>query len=52
MLSLLDSIVVFVSLDFMIVAPDPLPRLTPAEYFVWEEQQLEKHEYIDRKSVV
>lgn len=46
MLSLLDSIVVFVSLDFMIVAPDPLPRLTPAEYFVWEEQQLEKHEYI------
>jgi drug/metabolite transporter, DME family len=23
------------------------PRLTPEEYFAWEEKQLEKHEYID-----
>lgn len=31
----------------MIAAKDNLPRLTPEEYFAWEEQQLEKHEYID-----
>ncbi|MFM7442190.1 MAG: Uma2 family endonuclease [Snowella sp.] len=23
------------------------PQLTPEEYFIWEEKQLEKHEYID-----
>jgi Uma2 family endonuclease len=31
----------------MIAANDNLPRLTPEEYFSWEEKQLEKHEYID-----
>lgn len=31
----------------MIAAKDNSPQLTPEEYFVWEEQQLEKHEYID-----
>jgi Uma2 family endonuclease len=31
----------------MIAAKEKLPRLTPEEYFVWEEKQLEKHEYID-----
>jgi Uma2 family endonuclease len=31
----------------MIAANDNLPRLTPEEYFAWEEKQLEKHEYID-----
>ncbi|MEM8810477.1 MAG: Uma2 family endonuclease, partial [Cyanobacteria bacterium P01_G01_bin.38] len=31
----------------MIAARESLPQLTPEEYFVWEEQQLEKHEYID-----
>jgi Uma2 family endonuclease len=31
----------------MIAAKDNLPRLTPEEYFAWEEKQLEKHEYID-----
>ncbi|MGB0563021.1 MAG: Uma2 family endonuclease [Spirulinaceae cyanobacterium] len=31
----------------MIAAQDNLPRLTPEDYFAWEEQQLEKHEYID-----
>jgi Uma2 family endonuclease len=30
----------------MIAAPEPFPTLTPEEYLVWEEQQLEKHEYI------
>lgn len=28
-------------------AKDILPQLSPEEYFAWEEQQLEKHEYID-----
>ena len=31
----------------MIAAKDTQPALTPEEYFVWEEAQLEKHEYID-----
>jgi Uma2 family endonuclease len=31
----------------MIAAKDNAPQLTPEEYFAWEEQQLEKHEYID-----
>lgn len=31
----------------MITAKDKSPQLTPEEYFAWEEQQLEKHEYID-----
>jgi Uma2 family endonuclease len=31
----------------MIAAKENSPQLTPEEYFVWEEKQLEKHEYID-----
>ncbi len=31
----------------MVTAREHLPRFTPEEYFVWEEQQLERHEYID-----
>ncbi|NEO85117.1 MAG: Uma2 family endonuclease [Spirulina sp. SIO3F2] len=31
----------------MIAAQDTPPHLSPEEYFVWEEQQLEKHEYIN-----
>ena len=31
----------------MVSASDKLPKLTPAEYFVWEEQQLCRHEYIN-----
>jgi len=31
----------------MIAANDSTPRLTPDEYLVWEEIQLEKHEYIN-----
>ncbi|MDZ8138445.1 MAG: Uma2 family endonuclease [Nostoc sp. DedQUE04] len=31
----------------MIAAKDKAPHLTPDEYFAWEEQQLEKHEYIN-----
>lgn len=31
----------------MSVAKDKFPLLTPQEYFTWEEQQLEKYEYID-----
>ncbi len=31
----------------MIAARENSPRLTPEEYFAWEEKQLEKHEYID-----
>ena len=31
----------------MIAAKENFPQLTSAEYFVWEEQQLEKHEYIN-----
>jgi Uma2 family endonuclease len=31
----------------MIAAKDHFPHFTPEEYFAWEEQQLERHEYID-----
>jgi Uma2 family endonuclease len=31
----------------MVAAREHLPRFTPEEYFVWEEQQLYRHEYID-----
>jgi Uma2 family endonuclease len=31
----------------MVAAREHLPRLTPAEYFAWEEQQEVKHEYFD-----
>ena len=31
----------------MVALKDNLPRFTPEEYFEWEEQQLEKHEYMD-----
>jgi Uma2 family endonuclease len=31
----------------MIVVRNNYPRFTPEEYFVWEEQQLERHELID-----
>jgi Uma2 family endonuclease len=31
----------------MIAARDDFPRLTPEEYFEWEEQQQVRHEYID-----
>ncbi len=31
----------------MIAIKENYPRFTPEEYFIWEEQQLEKHEYID-----
>lgn len=31
----------------MIAAKENTPHLTPEEYFAWEEQQLEKHEYIN-----
>lgn len=31
----------------MVLVKDNSPRLTPEEYFAWEEKQLEKHEYID-----
>jgi Uma2 family endonuclease len=31
----------------MVAVKDNFPRFTPAEYFAWEEQQLERHEYID-----
>jgi Uma2 family endonuclease len=31
----------------MIAAKDNSPPFTPEEYFAWEENQLEKHEYID-----
>jgi Uma2 family endonuclease len=31
----------------MIAARESFPRLTPEEYFAWEEQQLHRHEYID-----
>jgi Uma2 family endonuclease len=30
----------------MIAVRNDLPRFTPEEYFTWEEQQLERHEYI------
>jgi len=31
----------------MIATQKNFPQLTPVEYFVWDEQQLEKHEYIN-----
>ncbi len=31
----------------MVAVKDNFPRFTPEEYFAWEEQQLERHEYID-----
>ena len=31
----------------MIAVKDNSPQLTPEEYFIWEEKQLEKHEYIN-----
>jgi Uma2 family endonuclease len=31
----------------MVAARETFPRFTPEEYFEWEEQQLERHEYID-----
>ncbi|BAZ85448.1 Uma2 family endonuclease [Dolichospermum compactum] len=31
----------------MIVVKDKFPKLTPEEYFVWEEQQLLRHEYLN-----
>jgi Uma2 family endonuclease len=31
----------------MIAAKEDSTQLTPEEYFIWEEKQLEKHEYID-----
>jgi Uma2 family endonuclease len=31
----------------MIAVPSYSPKLTPAEYFAWEEQQLSRHEYIN-----
>jgi Uma2 family endonuclease len=33
----------------MVAVKDNLPKFTPEEYFTWEEQQLEKHEYIGGK---
>jgi Uma2 family endonuclease len=31
----------------MVALKDNFPRFTPEEYFAWEEQQLERHEYMD-----
>ncbi|MBE9068221.1 Uma2 family endonuclease [Leptolyngbya cf. ectocarpi LEGE 11479] len=31
----------------MIAVKDDFPKLTPEEYFAWEEKQADKHEYID-----
>ncbi len=31
----------------MVALREHLPRFTPEEYFAWEEQQLERHEYMD-----
>lgn len=31
----------------MVAAREHFPRFTPEEYFKWEDQQLERHEYID-----
>ena len=31
----------------MVAIKEHSPRLTPEEYFAWEEQQLERHEYIN-----
>jgi Uma2 family endonuclease len=32
---------------YMVALKEHLPRFTPEEYFAWEEQQLERHEYMD-----
>jgi Uma2 family endonuclease len=31
----------------MFAVPNHAPKLTPTEYFAWEEQQLDRHEYIN-----
>jgi Uma2 family endonuclease len=31
----------------MVALKEYLPKFTPEEYFAWEEQQLERHEYMD-----
>jgi Uma2 family endonuclease len=31
----------------MVALKEHFPKFTPEEYFAWEEQQLERHEYID-----
>ena len=31
----------------MVAVKEHFPRFTPKDYFAWEEQQLERHEYID-----
>ena len=31
----------------MVASKVNFPQLTPEEYFIWEEKQLEKHEYLD-----
>jgi Uma2 family endonuclease len=31
----------------MVALKEHFPRFTPEEYFAWEEQQLERHEYMD-----
>jgi Uma2 family endonuclease len=31
----------------MVALKEYFPHFTPEEYFIWEEQQLERHEYID-----
>lgn len=31
----------------MVALTDNFPKFTPEEYFAWEEQQLERHEYMD-----
>lgn len=31
----------------MVAVKENFPQFTPEEYFIWEEKQLEKHEYID-----
>lgn len=31
----------------MVASIENTPQLAPEEYFAWEEQQLEKHEYIN-----
>jgi Uma2 family endonuclease len=33
--------------QFMVALSSHSPRLTPSEYFAWEEQQLYRHEYIN-----
>ena len=33
----------------MIASKENFPTMTPEEYFAWEEQQLERHEYIEGK---